>query len=96
MTAFVIYLGDVPDAPAYEVYENHVEPNILAAGGTDVVRGGDVDLLKGDLPARGTVMLEFPSPEAALTWYPSEEYAEIRRLRDGVARASVYVVDRLG
>lgn len=96
MAAFVIYLGDVLDAQAYEVYKEHVEPNILAAGGSYVVRGGDVDLLEGDLPAQRTVILEFPSREAALTWYRSEEYAEIKRLREGVARASVYVVDRLG
>jgi uncharacterized protein (DUF1330 family) len=45
------------------------------------------------LPAGRTVVLEFPTKKAALDWYRSEEYTEIRKLREGAARATLYVVD---
>jgi uncharacterized protein (DUF1330 family) len=40
-----------------------------------------------------TVVLAFPTRQAALDWYRSEEYTEIRKLRDGAAEAILYVVD---
>jgi uncharacterized protein (DUF1330 family) len=30
--------------------------------------------------------------QAALDWYPNDEYTEIRKIREGAARARVYVV----
>jgi uncharacterized protein (DUF1330 family) len=38
-------------------------------------------------------VLEFHTRQAALDWYWSEGYTAIRRLREGDARAILYVVD---
>jgi uncharacterized protein (DUF1330 family) len=38
-------------------------------------------------------VLEFPTRQAALDWYWSEDYAAIRKLREVAARAILYVVD---
>jgi uncharacterized protein (DUF1330 family) len=92
MSAYVIYLAEILDPDGYLAYKERVEPNILAAGGTYVIRGGDVDLLEGTLPAERTVILEFPSRHAALAWYRSDEYRDIKKLREGTARATVYIV----
>lgn len=96
MSAYVIYLGDILDETAYQAYREAVEPDILAAGGRYVVRGGDPELLEGNLPASRTVILEFSSRQAALDWYESPSYREIKKLREHSARASVYIVDTLG
>ena len=93
MTTYVIYQGDVLDATRYEEYKRQVAPNIAAAGGRYLVRGGDALALEGDMPAGRTVILAFPTRKAAVDWYQSEEYQEIRRLREGAATATLYVVD---
>jgi len=89
----VIYQGEVFDPERYEEYKAQVSPNIAAAGGRYLVRGGEAEALEGGLPAGRTVVLEFPTKKAALDWYRSEEYTEIRKLREGAARATLYVVD---
>jgi uncharacterized protein (DUF1330 family) len=93
VTAYVIYQGEVLDPERYDEYKIKAAASILAAGGRYVVRGGDVEVLEGDAPAGRTVVLEFPSRQAAIDWYRSEEYTEIRKIREGAARARMYVVD---
>jgi uncharacterized protein (DUF1330 family) len=96
VAAYVIYQGEVLDAERYEEYKLKVAPSIVAAGGRYLVRGGDVEVLEGDPPAGRTVVLEFPTRQAALDWYRSEEYTAIRKIREGAARARLYVVDGIG
>ena len=93
MSAYVIYEGEVLDPERYEDYKPKAAASIVAAGGTYLVRGGDVEVLEGEAPAGRTVVLEFPTMQAALAWYRSEEYTEVRKIREGAARARVYVVD---
>ncbi len=93
MAAYVIYQGEVTDPDRYEQYKTKAAESILAAGGRYIVRGGEAEVLEGEPPAGRTVVLEFPTRQAALAWYRSEEYTAIRRLREGAARARLYVVD---
>jgi uncharacterized protein (DUF1330 family) len=37
--------------------------------------------------------VEFASMQAALEWYNGEEYTAIRKIREGAARARMYVVE---
>jgi uncharacterized protein (DUF1330 family) len=94
--AYVIYLADVADESRYEHYKAGAGPSVEAAGGKYLVRGGDGEAMEGELPASRTVVLEFPTRAAALAWYQSPEYAEIRKLRAGIAEATLYVVDGVG
>lgn len=57
------------------------------------MRGGDVNVLEGDAPAGRTVILEFPTLQAALDWYHGDRYTEVRKLREGAAIARMYAVD---
>lgn len=93
MAAYVIYQGEVVDPERYDEYKTKGAASIVAAGGRYVVRGGDVEVLEGEAPAGRTVVLEFPTMQAAVDWYRSDEYTEIRKLREGAARARMYVVD---
>ena len=93
MTAFVIYQADILDPTKYEEYKAQVAPNVAAAGGRYLVRGGDATALEGEMPASRTVVLAFPTRQAALDWYHGTEYTAIKKLRDGAARATLYVVD---
>ena len=93
MAAYVIYQGEVLDPERYDEYKAKGAESILAAGGKYLVRGGDVEVLEGEPPEGRIVLLEFPSREAALAWYRSDEYTDIRKIREGAARARMYVVD---
>jgi uncharacterized protein (DUF1330 family) len=93
VAAYVIYQGEVLDAKLYDEYRTRAAASILAAGGEYLVRGGDVEVLEGEAPAGRTVVVRFPSIEAALDWYRSDEYTEIRKIRKGAARARMYVVE---
>lgn len=93
MVAYVIYQGEVLDAERYEQYKLRAADAIHNAGGRYVVRGGDVDVLEGDAPSGRTVVLEFPSRQAALDWYHGDEYRAARTIREGAARARMYIVD---
>jgi uncharacterized protein (DUF1330 family) len=93
MAAYVIYQGEVTDPEQYERYKTRAAASIEAAGGRYIVRGGDFDVLEGEAPAGRTVVVEFPSREAALEWYRGRAYTEARALREHAARARLYVVD---
>ena len=93
MAAYVIDQGEVLDQVRYDEYNAKAAESILAAGGRYIVRGGDVDVLEGEAPAGRTVVLEFPTRKAAIDRYRSDEYTEIRKIREGAALARRYVVD---
>jgi len=93
VAAYVIYQGEVLDPVRYEEYKTRAAASLQAAGAHYVVRGGDFDVLEGDPPAGRTVVVEFPSRQAAIDWYHSAEYTAARAIREGAARARMYVVD---
>jgi uncharacterized protein (DUF1330 family) len=89
----VIYQGEVTDPARYEDYKTEAAASIKAAGGRYIVRGGEVEVLEGDPPVGRTVILEFPTREAAIEWYRGDRYTEVRKLREGAAIARMYVID---
>ena len=93
MPAYVIYEAQVLDPEAYEAYKTSAAASVAAAGGRYIVRGGPVEVLEGDPPQGRTVVVEFPTMEAALAWYHSAAYTDARRLRERAARARMYLID---
>jgi len=91
--AFVIFQAEILDAERYETYKAAAEPNIRSAGGRYLVRGGEPEVLEGEPTNKRTVILEFPSREAAVLWFRSDEYSKVRELRSGAAVANVLLVD---
>ena len=93
MPAYVMFSIEVTDPEQYERYKTLATESISAAGGRYVVRGGEVTVLEGDPPVRRTVVVEFPSRQAALDWYHGDGYAEARKVRQAAAQAWGLVVD---
>ncbi|SRR6266851_5602718 len=93
VSAYVIYEAEIIDPGRYEDYRAKTAASLAAAGARYIVRGGDMEVLDGEPPAGRIVIAEFPTMESALAWYRSEEYTQIRTIRDGAARARIYVVD---
>ncbi|HVW79962.1 MAG TPA: DUF1330 domain-containing protein [Mycobacteriales bacterium] len=93
MPAYVIYQGHVTDPEQYEKYKPLSAASIAAAGGRLIVRGGEYEVLEGSEPLSRTVVIEFPTRQAAVDWYHGAAYAEARKVREGAAQANMYVVD---
>lgn len=93
MATYVIHQADVLDADRFAAYATRAAPNVVAAGGRYLVRGGELEVLEGEPPPPRTTILEVPTREAARAWYFSDAYTEIRKLRQGASRSRMYIVD---
>ena len=93
MPAYVIYQGEITDPYKYEQYKPLSGASIKAAGGRLIVRGGDTESLEGEAPPGRTVVIEFPTRQAAVDWYNSADYVAAREIRKDAAIARMYVVD---
>jgi uncharacterized protein (DUF1330 family) len=93
MPAYVIYQGDVTDPAQYDKYKPLSAASISAAGGRLIVRGGEFEVLEGSAPPSRTVVIEFPTRQAAVDWYNSAAYLEARHVREGAAIANMYAID---
>ena len=93
MSAYLIVDIDVTDPVGYQTYRELVAPIVAAASGRFIVRGGAFEVLEGVWTPKRVVMLEFPSMEAARTWYHGDDYAEAKALRLRTAVSNVVLVE---
>ena len=91
IAAGIVHVGGAQQAPGYVIatinvddpeafaseYAAHVPPSIKAAGGKVIVSAKEVEMLEGEREGNLTVVIEFPSVEAARGWYESEAYQAI-------------------
>lgn len=93
MPAYVIVDIGVTDPQIYAEYVKAAPPTIANFGGKYIVRGGKAEALEGNRSPRRVVVLEFPSYERAKAWHTSEEYAEVRKIRERSATAEMILVE---
>ena len=78
MKAYVIALETVHDQAMFGEYAKGVAATLLAFEGRFVARGGHYTVLEGEWQNPRTVIIEFPSREAAQGWYDSADYQNHR------------------
>ncbi|TAG05351.1 MAG: DUF1330 domain-containing protein [Betaproteobacteria bacterium] len=93
MTAYVIASVTVTNPEQYKGYQALTPAAIAAHGGKFVVRGGAMEVLEGQWPHSRVVVLEFPTVEAAKTFYNSVQYGEARQARAGAADFNMIVIE---
>ena len=93
MSAYIFVSVEVHDAVRYEDYRKTVLPTIEAYGGRFLVRGGKMEVLEGNWPARRIVIVEFPSAEIARKWWNSPEYAAPKALRQATSQTEMILVE---
>lgn len=93
MSAYVIVRVNVTDPEQYEKYKLLSPGAVQEYGGTFVVRGGAHDVLEGEPDDRRIVVLEFPTVDAAKSFYNSEAYTHARQVRAGAAEMEAVVVE---
>jgi len=94
MPGYVIFFVDqINDQDALNAYKKAAYPSLMAAGVKPIIAYGKQESVEGEAPV-GVVTLEFPSFEAATSWYHSPEYAEAKKLREnGVAVCRAVIVE---
>jgi uncharacterized protein (DUF1330 family) len=83
---------DVTDPEGYKPYQAANAVPFSKFGARFLVRGGQQEVVEGKARAR-TVVMEFPSYQAALDCYRSPEYAASKALRKGKAEVDLFVIE---
>jgi uncharacterized protein (DUF1330 family) len=91
--AFYISEFVVIDREGIKPYSAQVESTFVPFGGRYIVRGGKINILEGDGPKGGMVVIEFDSREKAQAWYDSPAYRKIMPFRHKSATSRVYIVE---
>lgn len=81
MPAYLIADINVLDEDAFAAQREQVEATLVRYNGRFLVRGGRAENLEGEWRPGRMGIIEFPSMEAARSWWNSPEYEEIKRLR---------------
>lgn len=82
MPGYIIAHYKITDAEAIGRYVEAVMPILAAHDAQPLVVDGDSQVMEGDAPHQ-SVVVKFPSVEAAKAFYNSDEYQAIRHLRTG-------------
>ena len=80
---------------ALDSYRQLAAKSIEEHGGRYLVRGGEQQILEGTW-APATIIVEFPTAEAARAWYESSGYAEALKYRDAALERDLILVEGLG
>ncbi|SEW22518.1 Uncharacterized conserved protein, DUF1330 family [Cognatiyoonia koreensis] len=84
--------GTVDDLDAYDAYRAANAAPLAAFGGRFLVRGGSRELAEGTARPR-TVVIEFPSYQAAVDCYHSDAYQAAKAIRDPISTADLVIVE---
>ena len=85
---YVIAQISVKDPEAYREYVAKVTPIVAKFGGEYLVRGGQAETVEGTAPGERTVVIRFPSLQAARDWYFSPDYADTKKLRQAASTSA--------
>lgn len=92
MTAYLIANYDVVDAATYVAYQKQSRP-IMAGGGRLLVLDS-ASVAKEGTPGAQTVVIEYPTKDAALAAYESDEYQAVVGIRlSAITNGRAVIVD---
>ena len=95
MPAYMIVIAKIKDRDAFiNGYGAAAGKLVEAFGGRYVLRGPGAELLEGDFgDGASMVISEWPDKAAATAFWNSPEYAEVKKLREGIADCQVLLIE---
>ena len=93
MPAYVVVQVSVNNSEPYERYKLLAPASITQHGGRYLVRGAPVETLEGTWHPSRFVILEFPTADAARTWWASEHYKPAKDIRQANADTEMILVE---
>ncbi|HJQ13012.1 MAG TPA: DUF1330 domain-containing protein [Gemmatimonadaceae bacterium] len=89
----IVEIASVRDQETYAAYRARVSDQLKSYGGEYLARGSNIERLEGNWSPRRIVLVRFDSLEAARRWWSSEDYAELKALRQASAETNMIVVE---
>jgi uncharacterized protein (DUF1330 family) len=95
MPAYMIVIAKIADRDAFiNGYGMAAAKLVEQFGGKYVLRGPGAELLEGEFgDSASMVISEWPDREAAKAFWNSPEYADAKKLREGIADCQVLLID---
>ena len=95
MPAYMIVIARIADRDAFiNSYGAAAGKLVAQFGGKYVLRGPGAELLEGEFGDGASVVIsEWPDKDAARAFWHSLEYAEVKKLRLGLADVQVLVIE---
>ncbi|WP_299323021.1 DUF1330 domain-containing protein [Parasphingopyxis sp.] len=95
MPAYMIVTAKIADRDAFiQGYGAAAGKLVEQFGGKYLLRGPGVELLEGDFgDGASMVISEWPDKAAAKAFWNSPEYAEAKKLREGIADVQVLLIE---
>lgn len=95
MPAYMIVTATISDRDAFlSGYGAKAAALVEQFGGKYLMRAPGAQALEGDFGDGGSIVIsEWPSREAALSFWNSPEYGEAKALREGIARCQVLLIE---
>lgn len=95
MPAYMIVTAKIADREAFiNGYGKAAGALVGQFGGRYVLRGPGAELLEGDFgDGASMVISEWPDKDSARRFWNSPEYAEVKKLREGVADCQVLLIE---
>ena len=91
---YIIIRIEVEDPIQYSKYTAKAAKLLERIGAKYIARGGQMEHLEGlDEDNRRVVIMEFPSYQAARSYYFSEDYRALKALRNGASDAKFVLVE---
>lgn len=95
MPAYMIVTAKIADRDAFiNGYGKAAGALVSRFGGRYILRGPGAQLLEGNFgDGASMVMSEWPDKAAALAFWQSPEYAQVKQLRAGIADCQVLLIE---
>lgn len=99
MPAYMIVTAAIHDREAFITGYGPAAAELIGKfGGEYLLRGPGAELLEGpgsgpDFDGAGMVISKWPTRDAAKAFWDSPEYAEVKKLREGLADVQVLLMD---
>ncbi len=95
MSAFMVIACKIHDREKFIAGYGQAVPKLVEKyGGEYVIVAPGATLLEGTLEGYSSIAIsKWPSKEAALQFWNSNDYADVKKLREGLAEAEVLLVE---
>lgn len=88
----LVRVQSITDPERYDEYRRRTPALLAHYGARYIVKGYHEEVVEGEAPERFTI-IEFPSLDSIHRFWRSDEYAEIRAIREGAAIVKVGFLD---
>lgn len=95
VAAYAIVDLHILDVAKYLEYQRELAPLLADVGARYLARGGEFEVLAGDMRPERLVLVEFPSMDELRAFYDSDSYQALEAKRAACARVCVIAVNGL-